>query len=209
MIRMRRCLLLAVALLLGACSSLTGKREPFTVYSPRYTAPTDAAKTPPVQWQLTIDTPLAGDALDTSRMLVMPTPGAIENYKGGRWADTMPLMLRALLIEAFQDSGRIEGIGATASGLHADFSLAIDLHDFETQYRDGAPHAMIRLNAKLNDISVNRVRAARMFEADEPVSGTQAADASAAFERALDQLLAQMVAWTLEQGQANWGNQPR
>ena len=209
MIRMRRCLPLAVVLVLGACSSLTGKREPFTVYSPRYTPPADAAKAPPVPWQLTIDTPIAGDALDTSRMLVMPTPGAIETYKGGRWADTMPLMLRALLIQAFQDSGRIAGVGATAAGLHADFSIAIDLHDFETQYRDGAPHAVIRLNAKLNDISVNRVRAARMFEADEPLSGTQASDASAAFERALDQMLPQMVAWAFEQGQANWGKPAR
>ena len=209
MIRMRICLPLALALVLGACSSLTGKREPFTVYSPRYTPPADAAKASPVQWQLTIDTPLASDALDTSRMLVMPSPGALETYKGGRWADTMPLMLRALLIQAFQDSGRIEGIGATASGLHADFSLAVDLHDFETQYRDGAPHAVIRLNAKLTDLSVNRVRAARMFEADVPAAGGQAADAAAAFQGALDQMLAQMVAWTFEQGQTNWASSAR
>lgn len=204
MIRAHRCLPLAAALLAGACSSLTGTKEPFTTYAPRYTAPADAAKGSPVPWQLGVDTPIASDALDTPRMLVMPTPGAIETYKGGRWSDTAPLMLRGLLIQAFQDSGRIAGVGATASGLHVDFALSIDLHDFETQYRDGGPHAVIRLNAKLSDLAVNRVRAARAFEADEPVGGLGAADAAAAFGRALDKLLPEMVAWTLEQGQANF-----
>lgn len=203
--RLRALPALAALLAVAACASLTGTKEPFTVYSPRYEPPSNVAHGKPVDWQLAIDTPLASDALDTSRMLVMPTPGALETYKGGRWADTPPLVLRGLLIEAFQQTGRIAGVGAVTSGLHADYTMTIDLYDFEVQYRDGAPHAVIRLNAKLTDVSVNRVRAARMFEADEPVAGAQAADASVAFQRALDQMLAQMVAWTFEQGQANWG----
>ncbi|HEY6893580.1 MAG TPA: ABC transporter, partial [Rhodanobacteraceae bacterium] len=78
---------LAALLLVGACASLTGSKEAFTVYSPRYDPP-PGAQGKSVAWQLAIDTPLASDALDTSRMLVMPTPGALETYKGGRWADT-------------------------------------------------------------------------------------------------------------------------
>ena len=201
--RLREVSALAALLLVGACASLTGSKESFTVYSPRYEPPS-GAQGRPVAWQLAIDTPLASDALDTSRMLVMPTPGALETYKGGRWADTPPLMLRGLLIEAFQDTGRIAGVGAVTSGIHADYTITIDLYDFEVQYREGAPHAVIRLNAKLNDASINRVRAAKTFEADEPVSGTAAGDAAAAFDRTLDTLLASVVAWTIEQGEAGW-----
>jgi cholesterol transport system auxiliary component len=204
MTRLQSCLTLAVSLVLGACASLTGKNHPFTIYAPMYTAPKPAADAPRVDWQLAIDTPLASDALDTSHMLVMATPGALETYKSGRWRDTAPVMLRSLLIQAFQDSGRIVGVGAITSGLHADYSLTIDLYDFEAQYRDGAPHAVIRLNAKLTDFSVNRIRAARTFAVDAPVGGAQAADAAAAFEQALAQLLPQIVEWTLEQGQLNW-----
>ena len=141
MIRPGRILTLALLVLVGACASLT-KKEPFTTYSPRYAPQPAAAGASRVDWQLAIDTPLASDTLDTSRMLVMPSPGAIETYKGGRWSDTAPLVLRTLLIQAFQDSGRIVGVGAVASGLHGDFVLSIDLYDFETQYRDGAPHAV-------------------------------------------------------------------
>jgi cholesterol transport system auxiliary component len=202
MIRLRSGLTLAAALVLGACASLT-KREPYTVYSP-HAPPAAAASGPSVAWQLAIDTPFASDALGTSRMLVMPSPGALETYKGGRWSDATPQLLRGLLIEAFQASGRIVGVGSATSGLHADYTLAIDLYDFETQYRDGSAHAVIRLNAKLNDLSINRVRAARTFEADEPVAGSTAADAASAFDRALGPLLTQIVAWTIEQGEAGW-----
>jgi cholesterol transport system auxiliary component len=203
-VRMHRCLAFAVVLLVASCASLTAQKEPFTTYSPLYAPPPATSNARPVDWQLTIDTPLAGDALDTTRMLVMPTPGALETYKNGRWADTMPLLLRALLIQAFQSSGRIQGVGAVASGLHGDYLLSIDLYDFETQYRDGAPHAVIRLNVKLVDESQNRVAAARSFEADAPVAGAQAGDAAAALEQALNRLLPDIVGWTLDQGQAVW-----
>jgi cholesterol transport system auxiliary component len=180
------------------------KTEPFTTYAPRYTPPPAAAAAARVSWQLAIDTPLASDTLDTRRMLVMPSPGAIETYKGGRWSDTTPLVLRALVLQAFQDSGRIVGVGALASGLHGDFVLSIDLYDFETQYRDGAPRAVIRLNARLGDSSLNRVAAARAFEADAPVAGTTAADAAAAIEQAINRLLPEIVGWTLDEGEKAW-----
>jgi len=202
-----RRLTLIAALTLGACASLTGTKAPFTTYAPRYTPPA-STNAQSVDWQLAIDTPQSSDALDTSRMLVMPTPGAIETYKGGRWSDTTPLLLRGLLTQAFQDSGRIAGVGAITSGLHADYSLGIDLYDFETQYRDGAPHAVIRFTAKLTDFSVNRIRATRTFEADAPVGGADARDAAAAIEQVLGILLPQVIDWTIEQGQANWKKTP-
>lgn len=204
MIRLTRPLIVLAVSLLAACSTLTGRKEPFTIYSPRYAAPAPAENQPRVDWQLAVDTPLASNALDTTRMLVMPTPGAFETYKGGRWSDTAPVLLRGLLIQAFQDSGRIGGVGAATSGLHADFALAIDLYDFETQYRDGRPQAVIRLNAKLTDLSVNRVRVARTFEVTSPAGGAQAGDAAAAMQDALDRLLPSMVGWALDEGQQAW-----
>jgi cholesterol transport system auxiliary component len=206
--RLGRITTLALLLLLGACASFT-KKEPFTTYAPRYTQAQPAASATPVRWQLSVDTPLASDMLDSSRMLVMPTPGALETYKNARWADTAPLVLRSLLIQAFQDSNRITGVGALTSGIRGDFLLTIDLYDFETQYAGGTPRATIRLNAKLVDQSLNRVTAARMFESGAPVSGTTAADAAVAFEQALNELLPQMVTWALEAGDAAWAKSAR
>ena len=73
------------SLLLGGCSSLLVQRSPFTIYSPRYTGA--AQPGPQVGWQLAIETPLASDTLDTSRMLVMPRPGELEVFPAARWRD--------------------------------------------------------------------------------------------------------------------------
>jgi cholesterol transport system auxiliary component len=206
--RIGRITTLAFLVLVGACASLT-KKEPFTTYAPRYAPAAGAASGAAVRWQLAIDTPLSSDTLDSSRMLVMPSPGALETYKGGRWVDTAPLMLRALLIQAFQSTNRIAGVGALTSGMHADFVLAIDLYDFETRYEGATPRATIRLNARLIDQSRNRVTAARTFDGGAPVSGTTAAAASVAFEQALNTLLPEIVGWTLESGEAAFANSAR
>jgi cholesterol transport system auxiliary component len=199
---------LAALSLVAACASLT-KKEPFTTYAPRYTPAAAPAAAAPVRWQLAVDTPFASDTLDSTRMLVMPTPGAIETYTNARWADTTPLMVRSLLIQAFQDSRRITGVGAVSSGLRADFVIGIDLYDFETQYDGASPRAVIRLNAKLVDQSQNRVIASRMFDASAPVGGATAADASIASEQALATLLPQIVAWTFEIAEPAWQKSPR
>lgn len=196
--------LLAPLALLAGCSTLTGKREPYTTYAPRYTAPAPAADAIPVDWQLAIELPLTSAALDTRRIAIMPSPGVLEVYKNARWRDAPPALVRSLLLQAFEDSGRIVGVGTSASGLRADYALGMELRDFAAEYIDAAPNAVIRLNVKLFDYTTNRVFAARTFERSEPMSGAEAADAARAFEQTLDVLLPQIVEWTLREGEADW-----
>jgi cholesterol transport system auxiliary component len=188
------------SLLLAGCSSLFVQRTPFTIYSPRYTAETPAG--PQVGWQLAVETPLASDTLDTSRMLVMPTPGVLEVFPSARWRDPAPALLRSLIVQGFEASGRIVGVGSAASGLRADYALAIGLHDFQLEMRSGAPHAVVRFQAQLRDYASNRVLAARAFEAEAPAAGQDAASAFAAFETALNRIVPDLVAWTLREGEA-------
>jgi cholesterol transport system auxiliary component len=205
MIRIRTiaALLLPLALLAG-CSALSGKREPYTTYAPRYGAtppPSDAA---PVGWQLGVELPLTSAALDSRRIAVMPSPGVLEVYKNARWRDTPPALVRDLLVQAFEDSGRIVGVGSAGSSLRGDYALGMELRDFAAEYLEGAPHAVIRLNVKLLDYSTNRVLAARTFDRSEPMDGAGASDAARAFERAFAVLLPRIVEWTLREGEADW-----
>ncbi|HEX7769661.1 MAG TPA: ABC-type transport auxiliary lipoprotein family protein [Dokdonella sp.] len=188
-------------LALCACSSLFNvQRTPFTIYSPQYAAA--RAEGAPVDWQLVVETPLASDTLATPRILVMPSPGVIEVFPGARWSDTAPSLLRDLVVRGFEASGRIVGVGSAVSGLRADYSLAIDLHDFQIEIVEGAPRAALRFQARLLDYTSNRVLAARTFTAEEPAAGTEAALAFAAFQRALNTSVARLVDWTLATGTA-------
>lgn len=200
--RRRLLSLLALPLLLGACSSLLNvQRTPFTIYSPQYAGSRGEGAVVP--WQLVVETPLASDTLATARMLVMPSPGVIEVFPGARWSDTSPALLRDLAVRGFEDSGRIVGVGSAVSGLRADYSLALDLRAFQLEIVDGAPRAAVRFQARLLDYTSNRVLAARAFVAEEPASGADAASAFAAFQLSLNRAVAELVDWTLASGSAD------
>jgi cholesterol transport system auxiliary component len=187
-----------LAVLAGCSSLLDVKRQPFTIYSPQL-EPAAATRMAAVDWQLVVETPLASDTLDTARMLVMPTPGVLEVFPGARWSDPAPALLRSLVVEGFEDSGRIAGVGSAASGMRADYALAIELRDLQLEIPQG-PSAVVRFQARLLDYTSNRVLAARGFEARQPAAGTDAAQAFLAFQAALNQAVAEVVDWTLREG---------
>ncbi|MEO5621932.1 MAG: ABC-type transport auxiliary lipoprotein family protein [Dokdonella sp.] len=187
-----------VLALTGCGSLLNVQRTPFTIYSPRYTAA--ASPGPSVNWQLIVETPLSSDTLDSARIQVMPTPGVLEVLPAARWRDSTPAMLRGLIVQGFEQSGRIVGVGSASSGMRADFALAVELRDFQLEMRAGGPHAVVRFQARLLDYSSNRVLAAHAFTADVPAAGTEAASAFTAFEMALNTVIPELVDWTLAEG---------
>lgn len=196
---MRHVALLACALALAACSTLGGEQTPFAIHAP--TVPAFVAPTaPPVEWQLQVVLPQASSALDSPRIAVMPSPGVLEVYPAVRWRDPAPRLLRSLVVQAFDASGRITGVSGAHAGLSADYALAIELHDFQAEVRADGTHAAIRLQAKLFDLRANRIVATRAFEATSPSAGNDAASAVTAFDAALAQLLPALVDWTIAAG---------
>lgn len=202
MIMRSRLSVLPLTLLLASCSSLLNvQRTPFTTYSPRY-APAQAPSGARVDWQLAVDTPSSSSMLDSVRMLASPRPGELEVFPQARWRDPAPTLLRSLIIEGFERSGRIVGVGSATAGLGADYALATELRDFQLEVRDGAPRAVLRLQARLFDYASNRVVATQAFAQETPSAGTDAASAFAAFETALNTALPQLIDWTLREGDA-------
>jgi len=191
--------LLAAAL--AGCGSLLGvQRQPFTIYAPSYHAPEQGKAGPRVDWQLVVEMPQASDTLNTARIVVMPSPGVIEVYPGARWSDPAPALLRSLVVQGFEQSGRIVGVAGATTGISADYALAIDLHAFQAEIRDGDAHAMIRFQARLLDYRSSRVLATRAFSADVPFPSKDTSAAFSAFENAVGQAVSELVDWALAQG---------
>lgn len=198
-------LCVTASLLLGACAAISGKHDSFVVYAPQlHTTPTNGSTaTPKIEWQLLIDTPRASTALDTRRIAIMTSPGVFEIYPDARWRDPAPTMLRSLIIQAFDEDGRIGGVSAIDSGLNGDYSLSLDLRDFQIELVDGSAQAAIRFTAKLFDRRSNRIIASQAFAETAPAENSKVASANEAFTTALNQVVPKVVAWTIEQGQAN------
>ena len=195
---MKRLTLLLAAALLGACSILP-QSEPLDIYLlPGAALP---AQTQRVDWSLRVNSPVSNQLLDDARIVVLPEPGRVNTYQGVRWSERTPRLLRNRLLDAFHDDGRIQALSNEEQRLQADLELVSDLRSFHSEYRDGLPHALIRLDASLVDARSQQFIASRRFSVSQPASDTSIASVVAAFAQAGDQLSRELVDWTLAEGQ--------
>jgi cholesterol transport system auxiliary component len=201
-----RLLLASALLMLGACSILP-KQEPSDVYR-LPTAATTAKAATPVPWSLRVVKPKSSETLDSPRIAVIPQGDVISSYKGARWSDPAPVLLRNRLTDAFYRDGRIQSLSTDDSNLQADFELGGELQAFQSEYRGQAIEVVIRLDARLAD-DRQRIVASRRFEVHQPVADKQVSAVVASFGQASDTLTAQVLQWTVEQGQKHYTVEPK
>ncbi len=169
--RLAGSIVLAASLsLLSACSILPKPEQVDVYWLPYGQAPVAASRSAPVSWSLRLDKPMASNALNSQNIAVVPEGNLISNYKGARWSDTAPVLLRNRLLEAFLQDGRIQGLSTDDSNLQADYELGGELLAFQTRYNGKNPEVLIQYNARLVRSSDQRVVASRRFEARQPLS---------------------------------------
>ncbi|WP_166254992.1 ABC-type transport auxiliary lipoprotein family protein [Marinobacter salicampi] len=155
----------------------------------------------PLSQSLAIGTPRAGHILDSRRIAVVQD-SEITSYRGARWADLAPTLLRDRLIEAFQHVGQGSSVSSADANLYADLQLDSRLRAFQSEYVDGTPTVLIRLDAQLVDNNTQRILASRSFEVRKPSPDETIESVVATFGRASDDLSGEVVDWLLEQAGA-------
>ncbi|RDB43052.1 ABC transporter [Halomonas sp. DQ26W] len=158
---------------------------------------------------LRLATPSAGGLLDGTRIVVVPTPNQPQVYQGARWADATPVLMRNRFIDAFQADGRITRLIHADTPLSADLELTSDLRAFQSEYRDGRPEAVIRLDARLIDTRTRQLVASQRFTQQQPADGTDIAAVVDAFGLAADRLAQDLVDWSVEQMASQQERQPQ
>jgi cholesterol transport system auxiliary component len=186
------------ALVLSSCSILPKAESPNIYLLPATTTPTSTVAAP-MDLSLRVAVPQTSRALEGSRIAVIPQANVITVYKGARWSDNAPRLLRDRLLDAFRDDGRISKLSGDEGNLHADLELGGDLRAFQAEYRDGAPVVVVRYDARLVDARTQRILATKSFEVTQASNGREVPQVVAAFGQAGDALAAQMVAWTVAQ----------
>ena len=155
--------------------------------------PGTASKT--IKGQLAIPEPTAVAMLETQRFLFSPA----QDYPGFAdvlWADSIPKLLQARLIEGFENYDiahaplRVADIGQT------DFQLLIDVRRFRIA-TDSQPVAEIGLSARIVDRN-GKVIASRLFEDSERFDKVEPPAAVAAFNDAFGRIAKEMIAWTVQ-----------
>lgn len=194
-------LTVALSAVLSACAGnlLPGAgNDPPSLYvlTPKTTFSKDLPK---VAWQLTIPLPIADAALNTARITLRQNPISLEYYARANWVDTAPQMIQTLLVESFENSGKIIGVGRQSVTLRADYSLLTDLREFQAEYiGSGPPRVRVRLNAKLVKMPQRTILATETFEALEPAASSDLQAVVSAFDVALGKTLKRIVEWSLK-----------
>ena len=157
----------------------------------------------PVAWSLVVDEPTAPHQLDTSRIALMKGPFQVEYYADVEWTDNAPAMVQLLLIQSFQNTGRLPVVASTHQTLSTDFLLLSNLRKFQVE-RDASnvQQATVVLETTLLRMPRREPVATARFEKTTPVAADAIDAVAAAFNTSLGEVIRQVVDWTLERGSA-------
>ncbi len=201
MIPIRCALPMLAAVMLSGCAaitSLTDATTPLQAYELR--APTD---TPAVRGSLrrdlVIETPTAGGALDTDRILIRPDPFQAAYLPGVRWTDSAPVMLQNLMLRSFEDTNALRYVGRRPLGGSADYVLVSELTDFQAELGpDGETvTTRLRLTARLVREADATILGSRTVQSTAPAASTEAAAVVAGFDAATTAALRELTIWAL------------
>lgn len=200
---LRGAIAFALAVSIGGCSLLGGKKDGPTLYAPQPAAQADAAW-PSVDWQLVLPAVQVARQLDSVRIAVRPSPSELQVYKSAQWAQRPGEMLERAVLRVLEDSGKLPAAARAGSGVNADYRLLLDLRRFESDYAGRAvPSATIEVNAKLLHAQDPDVVASRTFLLAEPAAGTGVPEVVDAFERGLGRVSRDIAGWALTSGRAH------
>jgi cholesterol transport system auxiliary component len=190
----------SVALLpIAGCGVFPRVNEPLDLYT--LTPKTTFQKPPPkVDWQLIVEEPVAAAGIDTARIALSHNPYQIEYFAKAAWIDNAPAMIQTLLIDSFQNTGSIVGVGRESIGLRADYLLKTDLREFQAFYNGDDPVAevWVKIIAQVVKLPERRIIASMTAQRRSKAAGPKFTDVIDAFDDALGHVIKAIVLFTLE-----------
>jgi phospholipid/cholesterol/gamma-HCH transport system substrate-binding protein len=148
-----------------------------------------------IKGQLAIPEPTAVAMLETQRMLFSPT-SELPGFSEFLWADAIPKLFQARLIESFENYDIAHAPLRTADIGQTDFQLLIDVRRFRIAL-DSGPVAEIGLSARIVDKD-GKIIASRLFAASQKFDKVEPPAAVAAFNDAFGRIAKDMIAWTVQ-----------
>ncbi|HQS83420.1 MAG TPA: ABC-type transport auxiliary lipoprotein family protein [Alphaproteobacteria bacterium] len=186
-------------LILSGCMNLPKNSEKYKLFYLK-TLPfseKERASLHPVKWQLILEDPSCDGRLNTDRIVVQTSSAEITHVSGARWVDRLPNLIQQLLLNLFENSGQIKGVGTSLDGLDADYVLLIDIRDFELMVRE-SKEVRIRIFGKIMRLKDREIVGAKTFESMVPIPQDSFKEVIDAFLTATNRVGKEIVIWTLE-----------
>ncbi|WP_108859755.1 ABC-type transport auxiliary lipoprotein family protein [Ruegeria sp. Alg231-54] len=214
---MIRLFLLVLALgSLGACTGLGTLRQaskPNDLYllTPKSTF---SPSLPRVQKQIVVQEPTATAAVNTDQIAIQPTPLQVQYLPRARWVDRAPLIVQALLVESYENSGKVAAVGRSTVGLRADYVIVPDLREFQgfvVSDVEGTKtiRVEVRMNIKIIDEYEDKIIASSSFREVVASASEATPDLVKAFDDALGRTMRDAVEWSVRRINTHAANNQR
>lgn len=181
--------------LLSGCGSVLGTKTPPDTYALTGTPAVEGRASP--RRQILIAEPIALKALDSEQIVIKPTPSSIQYLADSQWSDRLPKIVQAKLIQAFENSGRVGGVGRPGEGLAIDYQISTSIRSFEVRVQGGNT-AVVEISAKVINDRNGTVRDQQVFRSTSPVRGSSNEAYVEALDRAFDNVTTDLVRWALQ-----------
>ncbi|MCZ7559831.1 MAG: PqiC family protein [Burkholderiaceae bacterium] len=148
---------------------------------------------------LLVDGVAANAFLDGTAIAYSRAPGARASYQFASWTERPAARIARLLARRLATSGAFADVASATAPVRGDWLLELQLE--QLYHDDLAPPgvARIELVAELTGRAARRTIGRRRFAQAEPLANESAAQAAAAFGRALGRLLDEAQDWVVAQ----------
>ncbi len=187
----RSAMIFTLAVLLAGCGAGAAVNDTFNLSS----SPVVEGRVS-TNKQILVPEPTALKALDSDQIVIRLSGSELQYLSKAQWSDRLPRMVQAKLVQAFENTGKVGGVGKPGEGLAIDYQVISEIRSFEIS-TEGSDTAVVEIFAKIVNDRNGTVRAQKAFRATVGVKGT----GNPAFVKALDQAFAtvasEIVGWTL------------
>lgn len=195
---MKKLILFASALALAGCSSVFPKGQPAATFYTLNAPQVDVKVTKsPLPVDLQILMPQAAPGLETER-IALRKDNQIDYYKDMRWSGAVTSLVQSLLVQSFDQTHALFSVSNDLVAAKKDYSLLIDIQDFQTEYKTSQPTATIRMTAKLIRSKDNAIVSTFVCAERETAKADNAREIVAAFDNSYQRTASCIVSNTID-----------
>jgi len=148
-------------------------------------------------WQLIVPEPTTLMGFNTDKILLQPSEGESVPVANAKWADNLPILVQARVIESFERAGYAQAVSRTSDAISADYQLLLNIRRFQISAESEPAMAEIDFVAKLVDKD-GKIFDATTFQGGAPVSGADAQAYVNAFDEVFGKLAGEVVTWATQ-----------
>ncbi|WFU11221.1 ABC-type transport auxiliary lipoprotein family protein [Rhizobium sp. CB3090] len=145
--------------------------------------------------QILIPLPTALQPLDSNQIVIRVSPREIQYLGKSQWSDKLSRIVQSKLVEAFENTGKLGGVGVPGQGLAIDYQIVTEIRTFEIDA--AARSATVEISVKILNDRAGTIKVQSVFRKVVPLSGGSNVDFVKGLDTAFAGVTAEIVDWTL------------